>query len=67
MISKITEKADLERKKGVFLQLGFVIVLAIIFIAFEWTSRPQITSSLGELADMDLTGEIIPITRQPSG
>jgi protein TonB len=61
---KKTEKADLERKKSIFFQLGLVIVLAITLIAFEWTSRPQAVSSLGTLSDMNLTEEIIPITRQ---
>jgi protein TonB len=64
MVSKKSDSADLERKKGVFLQIGLVIVLAIILVAFEWTSRPNSANTLGELADLDLTEEIIPITRQ---
>lgn len=64
MVSKKTDTADLERKKGVFLQIGLVIVLAIILVAFEWTSRPNSANTLGKLADLDLTEEIIPITRQ---
>jgi periplasmic protein TonB len=32
------KKADLERNKVIFLEIGFVIVLSMIFIAFEWTS-----------------------------
>jgi len=61
---KKSKKADLERKKGIFLQIGLVVVLGIILAAFEWSSRPNMESSLGELADMDLEEEIIPITRQ---
>ncbi len=61
---KKSKKADLENKKGIFLQIGLVIVLGIILAAFEWSSRPNMESSLGELADMDLEEEIIPITRQ---
>lgn len=64
MENKKTKKADLEGKRGIFLQFGLVIVLSVILIAFEWTSRPQLESSLGELADLDLEEEIIPITRQ---
>ncbi len=64
MVTKKTEKADLEKKKGVFTQIGLVIVLAVILIAFEWTSRPNTANTLGKLSDMDLTEEIIPITRQ---
>jgi protein TonB len=61
---KKTKKADLENKKGIFLQIGLVVVLAITLAAFEWSSRPNMESTLGELADMDLEEEIIPITRQ---
>jgi len=61
---KKSKKANLESKKGIFLQIGLVVVLGIILVAFEWSSRPNMESSLGELADMDLEEEIIPITRQ---
>ncbi len=61
---KKTEKADLERSKGIFFQLGLVIVLAVTLIAFEWTSRPQVFSSMGTVSDLGLTEEITPITRQ---
>ncbi len=61
---KKADKADLERKKGIFFQLGLVIVLTITLIAFEWTSRSQTVSSLGTIVNMNLTEEIIPITRQ---
>lgn len=64
MVKKKTDSADLEKKRSVFLQIGLVIVLAIILVAFEWTSRPNTSNTLGELADLDLTEEIIPITRQ---
>jgi len=61
---KKSKKADLENKKGIFLQVGLVVVLGVILAAFEWSSRPNMESTLGELADMDLEEEIIPITRQ---
>lgn len=64
MNKKKTEQADLERRRGVFLQIGLIIVLAVILIAFEWTSRPHAASSLGAMSDMNMTEEIIPITRQ---
>lgn len=64
MEPKKSKKADLENKKGIFFQIGLVVVLGIILAAFEWSSRPNMESTLGELADMDLEEEIIPITRQ---
>ncbi len=60
---KKSEKADLEKKKGLFLQIGLVTVLAMLLIAFEWTTREVSTGSLGELADVVMEEEIIPITR----
>jgi len=64
MIEKKSNKANLEKKKGIFVQLGLVVTLAITLIAFEWTSKPRETSSMGAMSDMNLTEEIIPITRQ---
>jgi len=61
---KKSKKADLESKRGIFLQIGLVVVLGIILAAFEWSSKPNMENTLGELADMDLEEEIIPITRQ---
>ncbi len=64
MGKKKSEKANLENKKGIFFQVGLVIVLAVTLIAFEWTSRTQTLSSMGTIAGTDLTEEIIPVTRQ---
>ena len=61
---KKTDKANLEKNRGMFLQLGYVIVLGLVLLAFEWGTRPSELNTLGELADMDLEEEIIPITRQ---
>ncbi len=41
MERKKAENADLERRKGMYLQVGLVVVLSIILIAFEWTSKPD--------------------------
>jgi periplasmic protein TonB len=35
---KKSPKADLENKKTVFMQIGLVVVLSLVLIAFEWTS-----------------------------
>lgn len=64
MEQKKTDKANLESKRGIFLQVGLVVVLGIILAAFEWSSKPSMENRLGKLADMDLEEEIIPITRQ---
>jgi len=61
---KKSKKANLENKSGLFLQIGLVFVLGIILIAFEWQSKPNMNDNLGQLANMELEEEIIPITRQ---
>ncbi len=60
---KKSDKANLEKKKGLFLQIGMVTVLALLLIAFEWTTREVTTGQLGELSDVVMEEEIIPITR----
>ncbi|MFP4365781.1 MAG: energy transducer TonB [Bacteroidales bacterium] len=60
---KKSDKANLEKKKGLFLQIGLVTVLALLLIAFEWTTQEVGTSQLGELSDVVMEEEIIPITR----
>jgi len=61
---KKTDKANLEKNRGMFLQLGYVIVLGLVLLAFEWGTRPSEIDALAGLEDMDLEEEIIPITRQ---
>jgi len=61
---KKTDKANLEKNRGMFLQLGYVIVLGLVLLAFEWGTRPSEIDALAGMEDMDLEEEIIPITRQ---
>ncbi len=64
MEAKKSKKADLENKRGLFLELGLVIVLAVVLIAFEWTSKPSKANTLGQVENADVEEEIVPITRQ---
>lgn len=61
---KKSDKADLEKKKGIFLQLGYVLSLGLVLLAFEWGTRPDGSNSLGELEEVNLEEQVIPITRQ---
>ena len=51
---KKSPKASLEDKKLLFVLLGLVMVLSLIFIAFEWTDR-EVT--VYEVADTSLQSE----------
>ncbi len=61
---KKSEKANLEKRKGLFLQLGMVIVMSVVLIAFEWTSSGLSSSDIMMVGQDVLEEEIIPITRQ---
>ena len=64
MEAKKTDKANLEKKRVVFLLLGFSITLSIILLGFEWTSAEQEDDTMFEQSVTDIEEEIIPITRQ---
>jgi len=64
MITKKTEQADLERFRGLFIKVGYIVALGVILLAFEWTSKAEKATGLGKTADLQTEEEIIPITRQ---
>ncbi|HIG32108.1 MAG TPA: energy transducer TonB [Flavobacteriales bacterium] len=64
MESKKNPKLNLERKRGLFLQIGLVIALLIVLAAFEYKSYEKSVYNLGQLNLDDLEEEIIPITKQ---
>ena len=61
---KKSDKANLENKKLLFVELGLVISLAITFGAFEYTSKETKVSTLEDTAEVVLEEEIIPITQE---
>ena len=64
MEPKKNPEISLEKKKGLFFQIGLVVTLVIVFGAFEWKSYEKVDYNLGQLNLDDLEEEIIPITRQ---
>ena len=61
---KKAPKADLEGKRGTWLLLGYVIILALMFVAFEWTQRDVEVATDTGIVDLVFEEEIIPITQQ---
>lgn len=59
-----SEKANLENKRTVFLEIGFVIALAVVFVAMEWKSYDKQEYDLVQRVVDDTPEEIIPITEQ---
>ena len=60
---KKSERADLERSKGTSLLIGFVMALAVMFVALEWTQREkEDNSEIYGVKDISLNEEMVPIT-----
>ena len=64
MKPKKNPKINIEHKKAMFFQIGLVVTLLLVLIAFEWKSYEKTDYSLGQLQMDDLEDEMIPITRQ---
>ena len=60
---KKSEKANLENKKLLFVEIGLVIALGITLFAFEWTSKETKVSTLEDTTEVLIEEEIIPITQ----
>ncbi len=59
---KKSPKADLERKRLFFLEIGFILALAATFFAFEWPSTEEETSESFIINDPIEEIDMIPIT-----
>lgn len=64
MEAKKTPKADLENKRMIFFQIGLIVALVLVFVAFEYKSYDKIIyDNMARAAD-NTPEEIIPITEQ---
>ena len=61
---KKSDKANLENKKLLFVEIGLVIALGITLFAFEWTSKETVVSTLEDTTEVLIEEEIIPITQE---
>ena len=61
---KKSQKANLEGKRGIFIQLGFLVSLSLVLLAFEWTSSAGKLSEIEILESSDIDEEIVPVTKQ---
>ena len=65
METKKTPKANMENKRPTWLLVGYVTVLAFMFVAFEWTRDIRVDTS-GRIAENVFEQDMeIPLTRQP--
>lgn len=61
---KKAPKADLEGKKGLFFEVGLVLALGILLLAFEWKSSVEDVGAFQTVPEEQVEEEIIPITQQ---
>ncbi len=61
---KKSPKADLEGKKTTWFLVGLVLILAAMFVAFEWTKRDVVITGDSGIVDVPFEEEMVPITEQ---
>ena len=61
---KKTPKASLENKIALFIEIGLIVALAVVYIAFNWTSKDVQVSTLEAENQVVQEEEIIPITQE---
>jgi len=61
---KKSDKANLEKRKGIFFEFGLVISISLLLIAFEWTSGGLSANEFDLGNQEQIEEEMIPITRQ---
>ena len=61
---KKNEKANLENKKSLFLQIGLIIALLVCLGAMEWTSGQKKDSAFAGMTEEAIEEEQIPVTEE---
>lgn len=64
MKAKKSEQANLERSRGTFRQMGIILALGLLFIAFEYTNADITNGETETVPEVIVEMEYIPITRQ---
>jgi len=62
METKKTDRANLEKKRSMFFQLGLLVALGLSFVAFEWQVTPRISDVVWDQFPIDFVSIDIPIT-----
>lgn len=61
---KKNPKADLEKMKLIFTEVGLIVALGVVLVAFEWTSSGDMNTELTKMDEIVMEEEMIPITEQ---
>ena len=61
---KKNKSVDLEKRKGMFIEVGLVLALSITLVAFEWTQGEDTGIDEDVVADIQFEDEMMQITRR---
>ncbi len=62
MKAKKNPKANLENKKSIFLEIGFIVAFATVLFAFEWKISDQEISDFITVSEIPTEPEMVPVT-----
>ncbi len=62
MTTKKTENANLESRKNIFVLMGLVMALSLVYISFEWSKEKIIDNNLSQGTSIMDDQDLIPIT-----
>lgn len=60
---KKSPKADLEKKRTIFLEIGLILALLFVFAMFNWSQKPDKVDDVKYAMDQELEEDVV-ITRQ---
>jgi protein TonB len=64
MEPKKSKHVDLEKKKGMFIEIGLVITLSLVLVAFEWTKGEGKDDDSNAVQEIQFEDEMMQITRR---
>jgi protein TonB len=64
MKSKKAKKANLERKRGMFFQVGMVLSLAFVLLAFNWKTERSYDENWLTLGENIIEDDFVEVTIQ---
>ena len=64
MDNRKTAKADLERKRPFFIEIGLIVALALVFLGFEWKQYEENENQFETEVDYDVEEDIVLNTKR---
>ena len=58
------DRVNLDKKRGIFFEIGLILALGLVLLAFEWTSKPEEVKGFEREETAEIIQESVPVTRQ---